>query len=189
MHQGLCGLYIFISKLYDVFYSKSLNLGETINTGMDYFAYVINEADETGFLASNQDVGYNLYAFTRKENPRRCIVTGDVRDKNSKNILPGRTVKLFDEQSTMVGQMVVGEDAEYVFNTEPNTRYKIEAYRDFYIPTTEDLITNDDGRIEFNIELEIESYDDAEEIVVTKDDGYIYICLLYSTEKPTICII
>ncbi|MEZ4801690.1 MAG: OmpA family protein [Gelidibacter sp.] len=174
-HQGLGGLDIFMSKLYDGFYSKPLNLGETINTGMDDFSYVLNEGDDTGYLSSNRDVGDNLYAFTRKENPRRFIVTGDVRDKNSKNLLPGTTVTLFDEQGTMVGQMVVGEDAEYVFNTEPNKTYKIEAYRDFYIPTTETLVTNDDGRIEFNIELEIESYDDAEEIVVTKDDGYIYI--------------
>ncbi|MCK7589645.1 OmpA family protein [Subsaxibacter sp. CAU 1640] len=174
-HQGLGGLDIFMSKIFDGFYSKPLNLGETINTGMDDFSYVLNEDEETGYLSSNRDVGDNLYSFTRKENPRRFIVTGDVRDKNSKNLLPGTTVTLFDEQGTVVGQMVVGEDAEYIFNTEPNTKYKIEAYRDFYIPTVEDLVTNDDGRIEFNIELEIESYDDAEEIVVTKDDGYIYI--------------
>lgn len=174
-HQGLGGLDIFMSKMYDGVYSKPLNLGETINTGMDDFSYVLKEEDNTGYLSSNRDVGDHLYAFKRKENPRRFVVTGDVRDKNSKNLLPGTTVTLFDDQGTMVGQMVVGEDAEYVFNTEPNKTYKIEAYRDFYIPTTEELVTNDDGRIEFNIELAIESYDDAEEIVVTKEDGYIYI--------------
>jgi outer membrane protein OmpA-like peptidoglycan-associated protein len=174
-HQGLGGLDIFMSKMYSGIYSKPLNLGETINTGMDDFSYVLKENEDTGYLSSNRDVGDNLYSFTRKENPRRFIVTGDVRDKNSKNLLPGTTVTLFDDQGIMVGQMVVGEDAEYVFNTEPNKTYKIEAYRDFYIPTIEDLVTNDDGKIEFNIELEIESYDDAEEIVVTKEDGYIYI--------------
>ncbi|MGJ8591294.1 MAG: OmpA family protein [Aquaticitalea sp.] len=174
-HQGLGGLDIFMSKIYNGIYSKPLNLGETINTGMDDFSYVLKEDEDTGYLSSNRDVGDNLYAFTRKENPRRFIVTGDVRDKNSKDLLPGTTITLFDDQGTMVGQMVVGEDAEYVFNTEPNKTYTIEAYRDFYIPTTEELVTNDDGRIEFNIELEIESYDDAEDIVVTKEDGYIYI--------------
>ena len=174
-HQGLGGLDIFMSKLYDGFYSKPLNLGETINTGMDDFSYVLKESENMGYLSSNRDVGDNLYAFTRKENPRRFIVTGDVRDKNSKELLPGTTVTLFDDTGILIGQMVVGEDAEYVFNTEPNKTYKIEAYRDFYIPTTEDLVTNDDGKIEFNIELELESYDDAEDIVVTKEDGYIYI--------------
>jgi peptidoglycan-associated lipoprotein len=174
-HQGLGGLDIFMSKMYSDVYSKPLNLGETINTGLDDFSYVLKEDEDTGYLSSNRDVGDHLYAFTRKENPRRFIVTGDVRDKNSKNLLPGTTVTLFDDQGIMVGQMVIGEDAEYVFNTEPNKTYKIEAYRDFYIPTIEDLVTNDDGKIEFNIELELESYDDAEDIVVTKEDGYIYI--------------
>ena len=174
-HQGLGGLDIFMSKMYSNRYSKPLNLGETINTGMDDFSYVLKEEEDTGYLSSNRDVGDHLYAFTRKENPRRFIVTGDVRDKNSKNLLPGTTVTLFDQEGVMIGQMVVGEDAEYVFNTEPNKTYKIEAYRDFYIPTIEDLVTNDDGKIEFNIELELESYDDAEDIVVTKEDGYIYI--------------
>src|SRR5690606_19899156 len=111
----------------------------------------------------------------RKENERQFTVEGDVRDKNSKNLLPGTTVTLFDANGTLVGQMVVGEDAQYVFNTEPNKTYTIEGHRDFYIPTTETFTTNDDGKIVFSIELEIESYDDAEDIVVTKDDGYIYI--------------
>ena len=174
-HQGLGGLDIFMSKIYDSIYSKPLNLGETINSGMDDFSYVLDEDNDRGYLSSNRDNGDNLYSFVRKENPRRFIVTGTVIDKNSKNLLPGTTVTLFDVDGVMVGQMVVGEDAEYVMNTEPNSTYKIEAYRDFYIPTTQDLITNDDGKIEFNIELELESYDDAEDIVVTKEDGYIYI--------------
>ncbi len=174
-HQGLGGLDIFMSKIYDGIYSKPLNLGETINTGMDDFSYVLDEHKNMGYLSSNRDGGDNLYAFERAENPRRFIVTGTVIDKNSRNLLPGTTVTLFDDKGVIVGQMVVGEDAEYVMNTEPNTTYTIEAYRDFYIPATEALITNDDGEIEFNIELELESYDDAEDIVVTKEDGYIYI--------------
>ena len=174
-HQNLGGLDIFMSKIYDGVYIKPINLGSSINSEMDDFGYVVNEADHTGYFASNR-AGYdNLYAFTRKENERQFTVEGNVRDKSSKNLLPGTTVTLYDENNTLVGQMVVGEDAEYVFNTEPNKMYSIEGYRDFYIPTTEIFVTNDDGNITFNIELEIESYDDAEDIVVTKDDGYIYI--------------
>jgi len=174
-HQAMGGLDIFMSKVYNGVYSKPLNLGETINSEMDDFGYILNEEDNTGYLASNRTGYDNLYAFTRTENDRQFTVEGDVRDKNSKNLLPGTTVTLFDENGTLVGQMVVGEDAEYIFNTEPNKTYTIEGHRDFYIPTTETFTTNDDGKITFNIELAIESYDDAEDIVVTKDDGYIYI--------------
>lgn len=174
-HQGMGGLDIFMSKVFDDVYAKPLNLGETINSELDDFGYIVNEDDDTGYFASNRIGSDNLYAFTRKENERQFTVVGDVRDKNSKNLLPGTTVTLFDEDGTMVGQMVVGDDAQYVFNTEPNKTYTIEGHQAFYIPTTETFTTNDDGNITFNIELTIESYDDAEEIVVTKDDGYIYI--------------
>ena len=174
-HQGIGGLDIFMSKMYNNTYSKPLNLGETINSELDDFGYILNEKTNKGYFASNRSGSDNLYAFTRTKNNRQFTVEGDVRDKNSKNLLPGTTVTLFDDKGVMIGQMVVGEDAQYVFNTEPNKTYTIEGYRDFYIPTTQQFTTNDDGRIVFSIELEIESYDDAEDIVVTKDDGYIYI--------------
>ena len=174
-HQGLGGLDIFMSKIYDGAYSKPLNLGETINSEMDDFGFIVNEDDDTGYLSSNRTGYDNLYAFTRKENERQFTVEGNVRDKNSQDLLPGTTITLYDENDFLVGQMVVGEDAQYVFNTEPNKVYSIEGHRAFYIPTTEIFATNDDGNITFNIELSIESYDDAEDIVVTKDDGYTYI--------------
>ncbi|WP_299390535.1 OmpA family protein [uncultured Gelidibacter sp.] len=174
-HQGMGGLDIYMSKVFDGVYSKPINLGETINSELDDFGYILKEDEDTGYFASNRTGHDNLYAFTRKDNQRQFTVVGDVRDKNSKNLLPGTTVTLFDEDGNQVGQMVVGEDAQYVFNTEPNKTYTIEGHQAFYIPTTEKFTTNDDGNITFNIELAIESYDDAEEIVVTKDDGYIYI--------------
>lgn len=174
-HQGMGGLDIFMSRQFNGVYSKPLNLGETINSELDDFGYILNEKKNIGYLSSNRSGYDNLYAFTRIENERQFTVEGDVRDKNSKNILPGTNVTLFDENGTLVGQMIVGEDAQYIFNTEPNKTYTIEGYRNFYIPTTERFTTNDDGKIIFSIELEIESYDDAEDIVVTKDDGYIYI--------------
>ncbi|HNU60288.1 MAG TPA: OmpA family protein, partial [Aquaticitalea sp.] len=174
-HQGMGSLDIFMSKNYNGNYSKPLNLGESINSELDDFGYIIKETSSTGYFSSNRSGYDNLYAYVRKNNERQFTVEGDVRDKHTKNILPGTTVTLFDENGISVGQMVVGDDARYVFNTKPNKTYTIEGYRDFYIPTTATFTTNDDGKIVFGIELEIESYDDAEEIVVTKDDGYIYI--------------
>lgn len=174
-HQGLGGLDIFMSKIIDNAFVKPLNLGESINSESDDFGFILNEQDNTGYLASNRTGYDNLYAFTRKENQRQFTVEGTVRDKNSKELLPGSTITLYDENDNLAGLMVVGDDAKYIFDTEPNKVYSIEGHRDFYIPNTEIFVTNDDGNITLNIELTIESYDDAEEIVVTKDDGYIYI--------------
>jgi peptidoglycan-associated lipoprotein len=174
-HQGLGGLDIFMSKNYDGQYAKSINLGETINSGFDDFGYLLKDKEHKGYLSSNRRGADNLYSFIREENPRQFSVEGDVRDKNSKLLLPGTQVTLYDEDNNLIGQMVVGANADYAFNTEPNKTYRLEAVRDFYIPHSEEFTTNDDGTIRYSIELVVESYDDAEEIVVTKDDGYVYI--------------
>jgi outer membrane protein OmpA-like peptidoglycan-associated protein len=175
--QGLGGLDIFMARTYDGVYGKPINLGETINTGMDDFAYVLKANEGIGYFASNRKGTDNLYSFVREENERRFIVEGDVRDINTKELLPGTTVTLYDMDDKLIGQLVVGENADYVFNSEPNTKYKIVADRDFYASKTEIFETTDDGRVRFTIELEIESYDDAEDIIVTKEDGLVYIQL------------
>jgi len=175
--QGLGGLDIFMARTYDGVYGKPINLGETINTGMDDFAYVLKANEDIGYFASNRKGTDNLYSFVREENERRFIVEGDVRDINTKELLPGTTVTLYDMDDKLIGQLVVGENADYVFNSEPNTKYKIVADRDFYASKTEIFETTDDGRVRFTIELEIESYDDAEDIIVTKEDGLVYIQL------------
>ena len=174
-HEGVGNLDIFMSKSKDSLYTSPLNLGSTINTGMDDFGFVLKDSIQKGFFASNRDGVDKLYAFSRIENKRTYMVVGDVRDKNTKALLPGTKVTLMNEDGSIAQEMLVGEDGRYQFNTEPNKTYSIEGYRDFYIPTVEDFNTNEEGKVEFNIELEIESYDDAEEIVVTKTDGYIYI--------------
>jgi peptidoglycan-associated lipoprotein len=176
-HEGLGGLDIFMSRSYDGTFAKPVNLGETLNTGMDDFGFIVKDSLHTGYFSSNRKGSDNLYAFTRKENPRKFFVEGEVRDINTKQLLPGSIVTLYDMQDNLIGQLVVGETGDYVFNTEPNTRYRIEAERDFYASKTEYIETLDDGRVRFNIELQIESYDDAEEIIVTKDDGLVYIQL------------
>lgn len=174
-HEGMGGLDIFMSKSINDVYIKPLNLGQTINSNLDDFGYVLNEKENKGYLSSNRKGSDNLYSFIRKENERRYLVEGDVRDKVSKNLLPGTTVTLYDQDNKLVGQMVVGSKAEYFFNTKPNKKYRVEAVRDFYIPSSVEFNTNAEGKARFTIELQVESYDDAEDIVVTKNDGYVYI--------------
>jgi peptidoglycan-associated lipoprotein len=174
-HKGLGGLDLYMSVYNNEKFEGAINLGHTINSGMDDFGFVLKDSIQEGFLSSNRDGTDRLYTFTRKPNVKTYILEGEVRDKNSKEILPGSLVTLLNEDGSIVEQIVVGDDAKYKFETKPNTAYKIEGYRSFYIPTIKNLKTNEEGKIEFDLELEIESYDDAEEIVVTKTDGYIYI--------------
>ncbi len=175
--QGMGGLDIFMSKSYDGVFAKPLNLGETINSNLDDFGYIVDEKKNTGYLSSNRKGGDNLYSFTRSENVERYVVEGEVKDKNTQSLLPGTLVTLYDENNILIGQMVVGGDANYVFNTEPNKKYRIEAIRDFYIPHSEEFTTNEDGKLRYTIELFMECYDDAEEIITKRQDGKVQIVL------------
>lgn len=177
-HQGMGGLDIFMSKsLNGGPFAKPINLGETINGNLDDFGYVVNEKKNLGYFSSNRKFGDALYSFTRIENEERYVVEGEVKDKNTRDLLPGTLVSLYDENNILIGQMVVGADADYVFATEPNKKYRIEAMKDFYIPHSEEFTTNDDGKLRYTIELFMECYDDAEEIITKRQDGKVQIVL------------
>lgn len=177
-HQGMGGLDVFMSRNENEQWGKPLNLGSTLNTSADDFAFVVGNDISTGYLTSNRKNGVdNLYSFKRTEATTGHLVEGIVRDKTTKELLPGTTVTLYDEAGTVVGQMVVGQNADYMFNTKPNTKYRLEAVKDFYIPHSEEFTTNAEGRLRYTIELFVENYDEAEEIITRREDGRVQIVL------------
>ncbi|WP_417886002.1 OmpA family protein [Zunongwangia sp.] len=48
-------------------YSEAENLGNSINSAYDDFAFIIKENEDKGFVTSNRSGNDNLYSFTRKE--------------------------------------------------------------------------------------------------------------------------
>ncbi|RZJ30791.1 MAG: hypothetical protein EOO48_04000 [Flavobacterium sp.] len=177
-HPGMGGLDIFSSKNYDGQWAVPVDLGETINSGMDDFGYILDEKTNKGYLASNRKGSDNLYSFTREENQESYFVEGEVKDKNTKDPLPGTTVAIYDgDTNKLIAQVVVGALAEYSFVTEPNKKYRIEAVKDFYIPHSEEFTTNNEGKLRYTIELFMECYDDAEEIINKRQDGRVQIVL------------
>jgi outer membrane protein OmpA-like peptidoglycan-associated protein len=177
-HQGIGGLDIFMSKSYNGVFAKPLNLGATINGSMDDFGYVVDEKTNKGYFSSNRKSGDNLYSFTRIENEEGYVIEGEVKDKNTQSLLPGTQVSLYDENNILIGTMVVGSAAQYVFNTEPNKKYRLEAIKDFYIPHSEMFTTNEQGKLRYTIELFMECYDDAEEVITKRQDGKVQIVLV-----------
>lgn len=173
--SGFGGLDLFSSSFSDGEYLDALNLGETINSENDDFAFVVIDSLNTGYLSSNRDGSDHIYTFKRVENERTYFIEGFVTDKVTGNLLPNTTVTLFDKDGNVVSEQNVGEDGRYKIATKPNQKYSIEGFKPKYIPQIEFFDTNDKGNIEFNIELEMESYKDAEEIVTDDDEGNTYI--------------
>jgi len=172
---GFGGLDLFSSSVNNDKYLDALNMGESVNSEKDDFAFVVIDSLNTGYLSSNRSGVDNIYTFKRIENERSYYIEGLVTDKVTGEILPNTTVTLFDDDGNVVAEQLVGEDGKYKLSTQPNQKYSVEGFQPKYIPQVEFFDTNDKGNIEFNIELEIESYKDAEEIVTEDTEGNTYI--------------
>ena len=164
-HQGLGGLDIFKSTFTNGKFSEPINLGSGINSSLDDFGFVINDAKETGYFSSNRLGGKgddDIYAFTITP---KLFVTGIVQDKNSHEILPQTTITLFDATNTQIGNTIVGDDGKYSFEIYPNSAYKIKGSKDLYIPSEVSFTTDKNGNIDKDILLTLESYKDAEKTI------------------------
>jgi outer membrane protein OmpA-like peptidoglycan-associated protein/Tol biopolymer transport system component len=175
-HQGNGNLDIYMSlKLSDTEFDKPLNLGSTINGEMDDFNFILDEKKDQGYFASNRTGDDNLYTFIREENKLQYLVEGEVRDMKSMQLLPGSTVKLYDEAGNLLEEIIVGKDGSFTFNTEPNKKYKIMAFKDFYIPAEATFDTSQKGKVYIDLQMKVESYYDAEDIINKKEDGTVLI--------------
>jgi outer membrane protein OmpA-like peptidoglycan-associated protein len=177
-HQGNGNLDIFMSlKISDTEFDKPLNLGSTINSEMDDFNFILDEKKNQGYFASNRTGDDNLYTFIKVENELQYLVEGEVRDMKSMQLLPGSIVKLFNEEGNLLEEIVVGKDGSFTFNTEPDKKYKIMAFKDFYIPAEATFDTSKKGKVYIDLQMKVESYYDAEDIINKKEDGTVLIDL------------
>ncbi|MGL2966912.1 OmpA family protein [Flavobacterium sp. XGLA_31] len=175
-HQGGGNLDVFSSKkISDTEYDKPVNLGSTINGEMDDFNYILDEAKNQGYFASNREGDDHLYTFVKEPNKLQYLVEGEVRDKKTMELLPGSTVKLYDQNGTLLEEVLVGKDGDFTFNTEPNKKYKIMAFKDFYIPAESEFETSQSGKVYLDLQMKVESYYDAEDIINKKEDGTVLI--------------
>ena len=177
-HQGFGGLDVFRTNMVNGNFDKPVNLGSSINSSLDDFSYVIREKDNKGYVSSNR-TGYDrLYGFGREENMlSKYLVEGIVQDKNSKELLGGSLVTLFDETGTVLQDSIVGDKADYLFKIEPNKKYKIRGTRKAYIPQDVEFSTDSEGKVQHNIYLTLESYADAEERVKENEKGDVQVQL------------
>ena len=177
-HEGFGGLDVFRSNMVNGNFDTPVNLGSSINSPLDDFAFVIREKDDTGFVSSNRSGHDRMLSFTREENIlTKYQVEGIVQDKNSKELLVGSLVTLFNEAGNVIQDTIVGDSAHYLFKIEPNKKYKIRGTRKAYIPQDVEFSTDSNGKIQHNIYLSLESFADAEERVKENEKGDVQVQL------------
>ena len=171
-HEGFGGLDVFRSNLVNGSFDKPVNLGSSVNSNLDDFAYVVSEKNNQGYVSSNRTGFDRIFGFGREENPlTKYQVEGVVLDLNSKALLAGSLVTLFDESDNVIQDTIVGDDAYYIFKIEPNKKYKVRGTRKAYIPQDVEFSTDNKGKVQHNIYLSLESFADAEERVKENEKG------------------
>ena len=82
-HMGFGSLDLYRSEGENGYFGDAENLGASVNSPFDDFAFVLNENsdEEEGFFASNRRGSDNLYTFTR-EDYEPPVVPMDVRETN-----------------------------------------------------------------------------------------------------------
>lgn len=150
---GLGGLDIFESKFSNDSFEKPMNLSKPINSAMDDFGFIINK-NKMGYFSSNRDGGQgydDIYTFTVCQQKIKGVIT----DVDTKEILPGSKVELFDEDMNKISETTSDNLAMYFFDKlDCNKKYIVRASKEDY-DTNEKQITTpkENGETELNIEL------------------------------------
>ncbi len=177
-HQGFGGLDVFRSEMVNGEFTKPVNLGKQVNSNLDDFGYIVKEKKNFGYFSSNRLGSDKIFSFSREDNIlTKYLVSGIVQDKNSKELLPGSLVTLFDDFGNVLQDTIVKNDAYYLFKIEPNKKYKVRGTRKLYIPYDVEFSTDSKGKVSHNIYLILESYADAEERIKENEIGQVQVDL------------
>jgi outer membrane protein OmpA-like peptidoglycan-associated protein/tetratricopeptide (TPR) repeat protein len=144
-HPGFGGLDIFVSRMVDGKWTTPKNLGLPINSSYDDFSYAEYKNTGTGLFCSNRPDGIgsdDIYCF--KSIPLAVpappiattppdMVSGCVKDKTTKEPIPGAMVFLLNNESGKV--LVIKANSNGCFKTpvKKGTHYLVKAMENGYI--------------------------------------------------------
>lgn len=133
-HQGLGGLDIFVTKIKsDGSIGPVVNLGTPVNGTMDDFAFIIDNTTRKGYFSSNRAGGkgsddiYSFAEITPLVIDCKGELTGIITDEETKAILPGSTVSLFDDKFNLISKVTADDKATYQFEVDCAKTYYVRA--------------------------------------------------------------
>ncbi len=142
------------------------NVGRPINSPKDDFGYYENLGTHEGFFTSNRDGGKgddDIYSFRIPD----CLqdLEGIVFDENTKELITGAKVRLFDEAGKQVDEMIVGADGKYKFNDLIcEKEYLVRVDKESYSTTEERIVMSDNRKQTLGLDLEIQ----LDEVAITE---------------------
>jgi outer membrane protein OmpA-like peptidoglycan-associated protein/tetratricopeptide (TPR) repeat protein len=147
-HPGLGKLDIFVAERKGGKITIS-HLGKPMNSNKDDFAVFMYSPDR-GFFSSDRPGGKgrdDIYTF-KNEDPNLKIVnyflagvTTTHNPKDEEVILPGANVRIFSQDSILLGEILTGQDGEFNFRVSEEEDYFIIAEKDNYFTTRKTFST------------------------------------------------
>ncbi|MDN3665739.1 OmpA family protein [Algibacter miyuki] len=139
-HLGLGGLDVYESKIQETQFNKPVNLGAPLNSELDDFGFIVNEAKNKGFVCSNRLSGKgddDIYSFVRLE-LEAPLCEQSIRGYVSNTITGERIadvkMSLYSENGTELETTTTNLAGAYQFDTvlDCNTKFKVIADKTGY---------------------------------------------------------
>lgn len=181
-HPGYGNLDVFASKVFDNTVSEALNLEQPINSPRDDFAYILKNEEKKGFFSSNRGNGKgddDIYSFLEDDELFiECLqeIKGAVRDKDTKELIPGAIVQVLDADGNQLQITAAKEDdASFSFLIPCNTDITLVGSNDGYLKEERSLKTLND----LDTEPIVENLDMTPEFIMAGDELLININVIY----------
>ncbi len=171
-HLGLGGLDVFTVQL-DANsnpITNVVNVGSPINSPKDDFSFIINEETRKGFYSSNRDGGKgsdDIYSFIETKplvEKIDLIVSGEIRTKESDQIIENAMVQLLDEEGNLIEE-AVATNGKYSFTVDATKNHLIRANASDYV-MNETLVNKTNKAASTTINLLL----DADKVVTDVND-------------------
>ncbi len=171
---GLGGLDVYATKV-SGFTQIPILLNTPINSSGDDFAFVINENSRRGYISSNRSGGKgddDIYSFIEEEAINfRCkqLITGEVRDKNTTEIIKGANVSIKDAEGNLVQDVVVDDEGMFSIPVNCETEYILEGNKEGYTPQSKTFTTSNEADKKLKLLVLLGTGSISEQIVVSDE--------------------
>ncbi len=144
---GMGGFDVYATRLVD-YTPEPILLNAPINSSADDVTFIINTKTRKGYVSSNRSGGEgddDLYSFIEEEPvvfKCRQLITGEVRDQNTTEIIRGAVVAIKDTDGNVVEEVVVDEEGVFELSAYCDTSYKLEGSKEGYTTQSKSLTTS-----------------------------------------------
>ncbi len=176
-HYNMGGLDIFESKITGSTYNFPVNMGSSINSVADDFAFMM-DLTNTGFFTSNREGGKggnDIYHFKREKIEQKMVAT--VVEKESQLALPNAEVIVKDAYDRVMYTLTTNEAGQIELPITPYNIYSFETTKDGYEDETT-FFESDRGEV-YTFDEKIELIQKEAEIVKNGDKLMIDIEKIY----------